>query len=118
MRKVREQSRVITIANGTSQGTVLAAKISLDTSYEKATGVHIVEIKNGGLPYYRLSVQDDAGTTQTDMMHKKTYEYDPEREFKQIDVQVVERQMLIQVELPQNLTDDLVFELTFKLENL
>ncbi|MEM1134234.1 MAG: hypothetical protein AAGI07_00235 [Bacteroidota bacterium] len=116
-RKTREQTQVITIPSGTPAGGIQAAKITLDTSFERAEGVNIVEIAAGGLAYYRLSIQDSVGNVHTDMAHKKTYEFDPERAYKEVDIPIVDRQILVRIDLPEATTAALVFDISFKLTN-
>lgn len=121
-KKVKYQSKLITVASGTTAGSVAEDTIELDNGYQKCTGIAVHEVTNGSITngYYTIGVRD-----QNKVYHDRTHidNWDggtgvaPNDKFKKIDFPVTQSMLVsILTGIPATLAADLKYEIVFRLE--
>lgn len=111
------QTEIITQAAGTNAGT-FTKQVKLDENFESCDGVQIIEITNGGIPYYSIGI-DDKNNTYHSITHKKDWisgeNVKLDDRYKSILIPIVDK-LDIKINLPVPTITDIQFQIIFRLK--
>lgn len=116
MSKLKYQRIEVVYPSGTTAGQKTNNNIILDPEMEKAVGIAMYPISNGGVDAVRVGLRDQSGeiqepTHQDDWIDKGFGSYYDRK--KPLDVDAKGRKVTITVDIPEDLTSDLKFDLVF-----
>lgn len=119
-KEVFYQTETINYAAATPAAT-LYKEITLNSSYERCTGVALFESKTGGISTYRIGI-DDKDKQYFSSTHKDLYVSSPqagqqeENRFLKTNIKAGGHKIKIGTQLPEVLSSDLEYDIVFKLE--
>ena len=114
------QSETITYNTGKTAGTVYE-EITLNSAYERCIGVAVLETKGGGIPTYRIGL-DDKDKQYISVVHKdlllsdKTAGMSLKQRFLPQNIKAAGHKVKVATSIPVNLVDDLEYDFVFLLE--
>ncbi len=114
------QSETIQYNTGKTAGTVYK-EIILNSSYERCVGIAVLESKNGGIPTYRIGL-DDKDKQYISVVHKdlllsdKTAGMSLSQRFLPQNIKAAGHKVKVATAIPADLTDDLEYDFVFLLE--
>lgn len=114
------QSETITYASGTGAGT-LYKEIILNSSYERCIGIAILESSGGGIPAYRIGL-DDKDKQYISVVHKdllisdKTAGMSIKQRFMPQNIKAAGHKVKVATAIPAILTADIEYDFVFLLE--
>lgn len=115
--ETKYETLTVTIPSGTSAVST-TKDINFDTAYQQVEGVAMVEIDNGGIPYYQIGIETD-DTTFHHVSHKEIFQTSKDvaqkDKFKEISIPISTKKVKVRIATPATTTSDLVFQLVFKL---
>lgn len=117
---IKYQRLEITYPNGTVAGSKKNHELILDGEMDRVVGIAMYPISDGGIENIRLGLTDNSGeiqepTHQDDWIDKGFGDYYARK--KPMDIEARGRKITVTVELPENLTADLKFDMVFILKN-
>lgn len=113
------QSETISYATGTTAKT-LRKDITLNSSYERCVGIALFESKSGGIPTYRIGI-DDKDKQYISAVHKDMLRSSPQagldmnNRFLAMNIKAEGHKVKVSTELPADLTEDIEYDIVFKL---
>ncbi len=114
------QSETVTYATGQAAGTVYK-EIILNSSYERCIGIAVLETSDGGIPTYRIGL-DDKDKQYISVVHKdllisdKTAGMSLKQRFMPQNIKAGGHKVKVAVAIPAALVSDLEFDIVFLLE--
>ncbi|MEK9157695.1 MAG: hypothetical protein AAB638_00745 [Patescibacteria group bacterium] len=116
--KTKYQTITVTKANLTVAGRYTDSQ-ELDTNFEFADGVQVIELGTGGIAFYSIGIEDKNNTYHT-ITHKKDWQAGSDTpindRYKDIFIQVVRGEKLdIKTEFANNLAAELSYQIIFRL---
>jgi len=117
---IKYQRLEVSYPNGTTAGVKKDHSIVLDPAMDKVVGIAMYPIADGGVSAIRLGLSDNSGeiqepTHQDDWIDKGFGDYYNRK--KPMDLEAKGRPVTVAVEIPEDLTGDLKFDLVFILKN-
>lgn len=114
------QSETISYNSGKTAGTVFK-EIILNSSYDRCIGIAVLESKGGGIPVYRIGL-DDKDKQYISVVHKdmllsdKTAGMSIKQRFLPQNIKAAGHRVKVATAIPVNLVDDLEYDFVFLLE--
>ncbi|WP_075603111.1 hypothetical protein [Saccharicrinis aurantiacus] len=114
------QSETISYNSGKTAGTVFK-EIILNSSYDRCIGIAVLESKDGGIPAYRIGL-DDKDKQYISVVHKdmllsdKTAGMSIKQRFLPQNIKAAGHRVKVATAIPVNLVDDLEYDFVFLLE--
>ncbi len=116
-RLIKYQKKEVVFPSGTTAG-VKTESVDFDRAYQLCDGVLVYERENGGVPYWELGLSDDDLGTYVDTVDSNFFKDKTRNErFLQVSIANNKRPIRISLNLPENLTADLKFQMIFRLKN-
>ena len=117
---IKYQRLEVFYPDGTLAGSKKDHEIILDSEMDKVVGIAMYPISDGGVSAIRLGLTDNSGeiqepTHQDDWIDKGFGDYYNRK--KPMDIEAKGRKVKLTVEIPEDLLDDLKFDLVFILKN-
>lgn len=118
---IKTERKTITIPSGTTASPV-SKTIELSNNFDRCVGMLLVEIKDGGIPYYDISLKD-RDAVYIDPQHKQVLEsgtnQKPDDRFLTVDIPIIGNTSKFEfvTHITETLTTDLVYQLIFLLKN-